>query len=153
MRQSLIDDLTPPQFNTWGVKETGFEKGTRMRQWTSDWTELLFGDNTRGSNAKCFKQSKIVAQGRACIKFFRVRYDLDEKTDRPVQRRLSPDERKRVRNRNRLERRKRRDATLRREDRERREAEALESLDGQVLEETLMALYESAENDEDDGGI
>ena len=35
----------------------------------------------------------------------------------------------------------------------RKEAEALKTLDGQVLEETLMALCEAAEHDEDDGGI
>ena len=115
--------------------------------------ELLFGDNTRGGNAKCFKQSKTVAQGRACIKFYRVKYELDEKTERPVQRTKSPEEKKRVRNRNRLERRKRRDAALRQEEYNRKEAEALKTLDGQVLEETLMALCESAEHDEDDGGI
>ena len=90
-----------------------------------------------------------MAQGRACIKFFRVRYELDEKTDRPAQRRRSPKERKKVRNRKRLESRKTRDNRLRQEDRERREAEALETLEG----EALMALYESADNNEDDGDI
>ena len=151
MRQNQIDESTPRKFNTWGVKETGYEEGTKTRYRTSDWAELLFGDNTRGGNAKCFKQSKTVAQGRACLKFFGVKYDLDEKTKRPVQRTKSPEEKKRVRNRNRLERRKRRNAALRQEEFEQKEAEALKTLDGPVLEETLMALY--AENDEDDGGI
>ena len=108
-----------------------------------------FCDNTRGCNAKCFKQSKTIAQGRSCVKFFRVRYELDENTDRPAQRRRSPEDRKKVRNRKRLERRKRMDNRLRREDRERREADALETLEG----EALRALYESADNGGDDGKI
>ena len=146
MRQSQIDDLTPPQFNTWGVKETGFEQGSRMRQRTSDWTELLFGDNTRGSNAKCFKQSKIVTQGRACIKFFRVRYELDEKIDRPVHNRLPPEERRKMKNRKRLEQRKARDRRLRQEDLERRESQEL-------AERASLMIPEAADNGNDVGAM
>ena len=53
MLQSEKDNMTPPKFNTWEVKDTGFEKGSRMTQQTADWTEVLFGENTRGSSRKC----------------------------------------------------------------------------------------------------
>ena len=122
MRQNEKDESTPPKFNAWGVKETGYEKGSKTRYRNSDWAELLLGENTRGCNTKCFKKSKNIAQGRACIKFFRVKYELDEKTERPAQTTKTQEEKTKERNRKRLERRKRRYAALRREEVERNEA-------------------------------
>ena len=87
-----------------------------------------------------------MTQGRACIKFFRVRYELDEKIDRPVHKRLSPEERRKVKNRKRLEQRKARDKRLRREDLERRESEEL-------AERARLMIPESADNGNDVGAM
>ena len=134
--------MTPPQFNTWGVKDAGFEKGSKMTQRTSDWTEVLFGDNTRGSNSKVFKRSKIVAQGKACIKFFKVMYELEEKIVRPIHKKVSKDEKRIAKNRKRTVQRRERDKRLRREERQRLETQAFEE------GSRLVNLY-AANNDND----
>ena len=116
MLQSEKDKMTPLKFNTWGVKDTGFEKGSRMTQQTADWMEVLFGENTRGSNSKVFKRAKIVAQGNACVKFFKVMYELEEKIVRSIHKKVSKEEKRTAKNRKRTLQRRERDKRLRREE-------------------------------------
>ena len=112
------DDLTPPLFNTWGVKDTGFEEGSKLTPRSSDWTEVLFGENTRRCNSKAFKSSRIVGQGKACVKYYRVMYELEEKTERPKHIKVPKAVKRKAQNRKRTLQRRERDRRLREEARQ-----------------------------------
>ena len=92
MRQAITDlnerirlmngDATPPQFHSWGVHGTGYKEGTQLAFKNSDWVEALLGENMRGSGSLALRTSKVIPQGRACLKYFRILYKLDQKTGR-----------------------------------------------------------------------
>ena len=112
------DDLTPPLFNTWAVKDTGFEEGSKLTPRSLDWTEVLLGENTRRCNSKAFKNSRILEQGKACVKYYRVMYKLDEKIERPNHIKVPKAEKRKAQNRKRTLQRRERDRRLREEARQ-----------------------------------
>ena len=107
MRYNQKAESTPPKFNTWGVKETGYEEGTRTKFKKGDWAEVLLGENTRGCNSLCFRKQKILTQGRACMTWFRIKYQLEMPVEKPAQVEKTAEEKRKINNRNRMARRKR----------------------------------------------
>ena len=107
MRQNQIIGSTPPKFNTWGVKETGYGENVRPRFKNSDWEEVLLGENTKGCNAKCFSKAKTLSQGRACMTWFRIKYELEMPVEKVIQNDRTSEEKRIHRNIGRMARRKR----------------------------------------------
>ena len=70
IRYNQKEGFTPPKFNTWGVRETGYGKETTIKFKKGDWEEILLGENTRGCNSLCFRKQKIITQGRVCMTWF-----------------------------------------------------------------------------------
>ena len=89
------------------MKETGYEEGSKTKFKKGDWAEVLLDENTKGCNALCFKKAKILTQGRACMTWFRIKYELEMPVVKPVQKEKTTDEKRRIRNQNRIARRKR----------------------------------------------
>ena len=106
-RSNQIAGSTPPRFNSWGVKETGYEEGSKTKFKKGDWQEILLDENTRGCNSLCFKKQKQVAQGRACMTWFRIKYGLEAPVAKSVQIEKTVTEKRKLNNLNRNARRKR----------------------------------------------
>ena len=68
-------------------------------------------------------------QGQACVKFFKILYELAEKIERPKYDKPSKAEKKREQNRKRSKQRRKRDKLLRLEERQRQEMRAVQETD------------------------
>ena len=99
--------LAPPHFHAWGAKCTGSQEGTVYTPRRGDWTLVLLGESrAQGSGSTALKWSKVICQGRECMKYFWLLYKLEALARRQWTEQRTEEESRQRRNAARMRRRR-----------------------------------------------